>query len=132
MKRVAGDTLRKAVWDRLAMLDDYVTNADDRSVLSVARTELPRLTTAWRAVLILHAPDLRGRCPACSTRWQPQPAPCSVWQTAQENLINASTTTPRSTRGGASPQEQAVPADRWFDISEGGLVPPSHAAARLL
>ena len=93
MKRVAGDTLRKAVWDRLAMLDDFVANADDRSVLSVARTELPRLTTAWRAVLILHAPDLRGRCPACSTRWQPQPAPCSVWRTAHENLINASTTT---------------------------------------
>lgn len=92
VKQAAGDSLRKAVWDRLAMLDDLAANADDRFVLSVARNQLPRLTSAWRAVLILHAPDLRGRCPTCSTRWQPQLAPCSVWQTAQEHLTNAPTT----------------------------------------
>lgn len=94
MKRAADDTLCKAVLNRLAMLDDLAANADDRLVLSVARRQLPRLTRAWRAVLILHAPDLQGRCPACSTRRQPQPALCSVWQTAHEQLINAPTTTP--------------------------------------
>lgn len=108
MKRAAGATLGKAVWDRLAMLDDLATNGDDRLVLSVARNQLPRLASGWREVLTLHAPDLRGRCSACSTRRQPQPAPCSVWQTAHEHLINASTTTPSQHSASTAPVRAGV------------------------
>ena len=66
MKRVSGQILRQVVrqgvWDRLDMLDELASNADNGSLLSAARSELPRLTFGWGAVLAAHAPDPRGRC----------------------------------------------------------------------
>jgi hypothetical protein len=92
--RVLGRILRQAVWDRLDLLDELVGDADNRSLLSVARGELPRLTSGWRALLATHAPDSRGRCPACSNRWIARRAPCSVWRTAHENLGSAEAAPP--------------------------------------
>jgi hypothetical protein len=87
--RVLGQILRQAVWDRLDMLDELASSADNGSLLSVARSELPRLTYGWRALLATHAPDPRGRCPECSSRWRPRASPCSVWQAAHEHLVSA-------------------------------------------
>jgi hypothetical protein len=58
-----------------------------KSLVSVARSELPRLTEGWRAMLQAHEPDERGDCPTCSTRWHRCKAPCSVWQVAHEHLV---------------------------------------------
>jgi len=91
VERVLGQILRQAVWDRLDMLDALASNADNGSLLSVARSELPRLTSGWRALLAAHAPDPRGRCPQRSNRWRPRLAPCSVWQAAHEHLVSAET-----------------------------------------
>jgi hypothetical protein len=98
VKRVLGQILRQGVWDRLDMLDELASNADNGSLLSVARSELPRLTSGWCALLAAHAPDPQGRCRECSKRWRPGSAPCGVWRTAHEHLVCAETV----------PQAQAV------------------------
>jgi hypothetical protein len=87
--RVLGQILRQAVWDRLDMLDELARSADNGSLLSVARSELPRLTYGWRALLATHAPDSRGRCPQCSSHWRPRASPCKVWRSAHEHLVSA-------------------------------------------
>jgi hypothetical protein len=83
-----GKILRQAVWERLEILEELASNADNGSLLSLARTELPRLTHGWLALLATHAPDPRGRCPECSSRWRPRAAPCSVWRAAHEHLVS--------------------------------------------
>ncbi|MGH3515943.1 MAG: hypothetical protein ACRDQ7_00685 [Haloechinothrix sp.] len=88
MDQILGQVLRDAVWERLDMLSDLANRADAASLLSVARTELPRLAEAWRAMLRAHEPDERGDCPTCSTRWHRSKAPCSVWQAAHEHLVS--------------------------------------------
>jgi hypothetical protein len=100
MDQVLGQVLRNAVWERLDMLTDLANRADAQSLVSVARSELPRLTEAWRAMLKMHEPDERGDCPTCSTRWHRCKAPCSVWQVAHEHLV----------AGGLAPQQ--APAAR--------------------
>ncbi|MFB9430303.1 hypothetical protein [Streptoalloteichus tenebrarius] len=87
MDEILGQVLRNAVWERLDMLTELANRADAPSLLSVARSELPRLTRGWRAVLAAHEPDERGNCPECSTRWRQQKAPCAVWQAAYEHLV---------------------------------------------
>ena len=69
------------------MLSELANQADAPSLLSVARSELPRLTDGWRALLASHEPDERGNCPECSTRWRQQKSPCSVWRSAYEHLV---------------------------------------------
>ncbi|WP_216212545.1 hypothetical protein [Amycolatopsis aidingensis] len=95
MDQILGQVLRNAVWERLDMLSDLADRADAPSLVSVARSELPRLTEGWRAILRAHEPDARGDCPTCSTRWHRCKAPCSVWQVAHEHLV----------AGGLAPQE---------------------------
>jgi hypothetical protein len=85
--QILGQVLRNAVWERLDMLSDLANRADAHSLVSVARSELPRLTEGWRAMLLAHEPDERGDCPTCSTRWHRCKAPCSVWQVAHEHLV---------------------------------------------
>ncbi|MEU7787196.1 MULTISPECIES: hypothetical protein [unclassified Amycolatopsis] len=102
MDQVLGQVLRNAVWERLDMLTDLANRADAQSLVSVARSELPRLTEAWRAMLKMHEPDERGDCPTCSTRWHRCKAPCSVWQVAHEHLV----------AGGLAPQQQSSPDSR--------------------
>ncbi|WP_344857632.1 hypothetical protein [Amycolatopsis ultiminotia] len=110
MDQVLGQVLRNAVWERLDMLTELAERADAPSLVSVARSELPRLAEGWRAMLQAHEPDERGDCPTCSTRWHRCKAPCSVWQVAHEHLV----------AGGLSPQAVSTgpnPAHRR------GLVP---------
>jgi hypothetical protein len=87
--QVLGQILRKAVWERLDMLDELASSADNGSLLSVARSELPRLTHGWRALLASHVPDPRGRCPECSSHWRSRATSCSVWRAAHEHLVPA-------------------------------------------
>lgn len=60
MDEILGQVLRDAVWERLDMLTELATHADTPSLLSVARSELPRLTEGWRAMLADHEPDEKG------------------------------------------------------------------------
>ena len=91
MDQVLGQILRQAVWERLDMLNELASSADNGSLISVARSELPRLTHGWRALLAAHVPDSRGRCSECSGHWRSRAASCSVWQAAHEHLISAET-----------------------------------------
>jgi hypothetical protein len=84
---ILGQVLRYAVWERLDMLSELANRADAPSLLSVARSELPKLTEGWRALLAAHEPDERGNCPECSTKWRQQRSPCSVWRAAYEHLV---------------------------------------------
>jgi hypothetical protein len=93
--QILGQVLRNAVWERLDMLADLANRADASSLVSVARSELPRLTEGWRAMLSAHEPDERGDCPTCSTRWHRCKAPCTVWKVAHEHLV----------AGGLAPQQ---------------------------
>ncbi|OZM72551.1 hypothetical protein CFN78_12940 [Amycolatopsis antarctica] len=102
MDQILGQVLRNAVWERLDMLSDLADQADAASLVSVARSELPRLTDGWRAMLRAHEPDERGDCPTCSTRWHRCKAPCSVWQVAHEHLV----------AGGLAPQQNVRPGRR--------------------
>lgn len=84
---ILGQVLRNAVWERLDLLTELASQADAPSLLSVARSELPRLTEGWRALLAAHEPDDKGNCPECSGRWRQQKSPCSVWRAAYEHLV---------------------------------------------
>jgi hypothetical protein len=110
--QVLGQMLRQAVWERLDMLDELASSADNGSLLSVARSELPRLTHGWRALLASHAPDTRGRCPECSSRWRPRAALCSVWRAAHEHLVHAESVSGAVSR--ARPYRNCVPRRRYF------------------
>lgn len=87
MDTILGQVLRDAVWERLDVLTELTHRPDAPSLLSVARSELPRLTEGWRTLLTAHEPDDRGYCPECSTRWRRQQAPCAVWRSAYEHLV---------------------------------------------
>jgi hypothetical protein len=101
--QVLGEVLRRAVWDRLHMLEQVADSADDDSVLLMARSELPRLVAGWRAVLTTHSPDLRGRCPECSSLWGACDGPCAVWLSAYKHLVYAESLNPEQLEGsGAS------------------------------
>jgi hypothetical protein len=112
---ILGQVLRDAVWERLDMLSELANHADAPSLLSVARSELPRLTEGWRSMLAAHEPDERGNCRICSTRWRQQKAPCSVWRAAYEHLV----------AGGLAPQptaRHAVGTER-LSVQSPGRIP---------
>ena len=129
MDQVLGQMLRQAVWERLDMLDELASSADNGSLLSVARSELPRLTHGWRALLASHAPDSRGRCPECSSRWRPHAALCSVWRAANEHLVHA-----ESVSGAVSPKSVPAISGARQAVSQlrhpTSLFPANAAAAR--
>lgn len=104
---ILGQVLRDAVWERLDMLSELANHADAPSLLSVARSELPRLTEGWRSMLAAHEPDERGNCRECSSRWRQQKAPCSVWRAAYEHLV-AGGLAPQLAARHAADEPQAV------------------------
>jgi hypothetical protein len=108
--QILGQILRKAVWERLDLLDELAAHADARSLASVAHTELPRLTGGWRALLAQHEPNDKGNCPSCSSRWRAQKAPCTVWQAAHQHLVAPEAKTPETRTPQAGHQPAAAPA----------------------
>ncbi|MDX8053814.1 hypothetical protein SK571_30975 [Lentzea sp. BCCO 10_0798] len=73
----------------LDYLDSLAVDGDEPSRAALAETEITRLTSAWRVLLDLHAPDGQGRCPHCSAWRRPHRHPCTVWTTAHQHLISA-------------------------------------------
>lgn len=110
MDQILGQVLRRAVWERLDLLDELAANADQASLESVARTELPRLTDGWRALLAAHEADAKGNCRGCSARWRPHRAPCSVWQAAREHLLGNAVGDPAATSVAAAAASTTSPA----------------------
>ncbi|RDI35365.1 hypothetical protein [Lentzea flaviverrucosa] len=89
MDEVLAGTLRSVVYERLDYLELLVANGDAASLAALAETELARLASAWRALLALHEPNERGRCPQCSGWRRGRLFPCSVWVVAHDHLISA-------------------------------------------
>lgn len=87
MDEILGQVLRNAVWERLDMLTEVAENTEDRKLVTVARSELPKLTEGWRGLLAAHEPDAKGNCPECSSRWRQQQSPCPIWRAAYEHLV---------------------------------------------
>ncbi|MFD9891593.1 hypothetical protein ACFWY9_19830 [Amycolatopsis sp. NPDC059027] len=139
MDQVLGQVLRNAVWERLDMLADLANRADAQSLVSVARSELPRLAEGWRTMLKAHEPDERGDCPTCSTRWHRCKAPCSVWQAAHEHLVagglapqqttSASRLRPGRRRAAVPGQSRGGAPTPAETTGRHALVPPRRAAA---
>jgi hypothetical protein len=117
MDEILGQVLRNAVWERLDLLTELANEADAPSLLSVARSELPRLTEGWRELLAAHEPNMRGLCPECSVRWRQQKSPCSVWRAAYEHLV----------MGALAP----TPAQLLHSASEGSASTAQPATARV-
>ncbi|MGH3980934.1 MAG: hypothetical protein ACRDRZ_18375 [Pseudonocardiaceae bacterium] len=78
---------RRAVLQRLTMLDDMVRQVGFSVPVRTARSQIRRLTGSWRELLIRHEPDARGRCPVCSGWLRRRTWPCQVWVTAIQLLI---------------------------------------------
>lgn len=124
MDQVLGQILRQAVWERLDSLDELANSADNGSLLSVARNELPRLAHGWRALLTSHVPDPRGRCPECSSRWRSRATSCSVWRAAHEHLVPADTTpsaAPSAATATVAGSETSGPSLSWSVFSRFGI-----------
>lgn len=97
-------TQRDAVYARLDYLDRLVTDGDLASRAALADTEISRMTTAWRVLLVQHQPDENGRRRQCSRWRRPRQHPCSVWTTAHEHLITADYPPPTDLRDVAAVQ----------------------------
>lgn len=84
---ILGQVLRNAVRERLDALSEIADRADAASLLTVSRSEIPRLTGGWRTLLTAHEADDKGNCPECSSAWRTRTAPCPVWRSAYEHLV---------------------------------------------
>lgn len=80
-------SLRRAVLERLAAVEDIAMRAGSQLSVRMARSHLKTITGGWRELLIEHQPDLRGRCPVCSGWLRRRRWPCQVWVTAHHHLI---------------------------------------------
>ncbi|CCH34049.1 hypothetical protein ABZ816_09520 [Actinosynnema sp. NPDC047251] len=83
--------LDKSLHEHLATLVRLASAGDDETAVELARSELPRLVAALRALLAEHSPDEHGRCPTCrSSRWSRRlPAPCRAYLGTQLALTVA-------------------------------------------
>lgn len=101
-----------------ASLAEYLTDVtycarhgDDHAVAHAARTQLPKLVEALRAVLDEHAPDEFGRCPNCrSSRFARTPAPCRAYLSAHLCLV--------ATENEPTPVEVTMPIRRPVVLAE--------------
>ncbi|MGH4026722.1 MAG: hypothetical protein ACRDRV_19290 [Pseudonocardiaceae bacterium] len=80
-------SLRRAVLERLAAVEEMAVRTGSHLTVRVARTHLKTITGGWRELLLEHQPDLKGRCPVCSGWLRRRRWPCQVWVTAHRHLI---------------------------------------------
>jgi hypothetical protein len=128
---VTDTALRKAVLDRLDRLDRLMDEEEDaHSLLSIARSELHRLSAGLLVVLDEHQPDNDGRCPTCSGTACAAPWPCTVWQTAHRQLIAHQTGEGRS-RSDAGPDANEVErtGKHLNEVSDVSVIPEPIVAA---
>jgi hypothetical protein len=90
------EVVRRAVLDRLDSLDMVAHEGPAEALLPVARDEMFRLSEGFRALLEEHRPDEDGRCRVCPATWRTRRWPCSVWTTAQRQLISQTADEPDS------------------------------------
>lgn len=83
-------SLRRAVLERLAAVEEMAVRTGSHLTVRVARTHLKTITGGWRELLLEHQPDLKGRCPVCSGWLRRRRWPCQVWVTAHRHLIGDS------------------------------------------
>ena len=83
--------LDRSLREHLATLVRLASTGDDETAVELARSELPRVVTAVKALLDEHTPDEHGRCPTCRTsRWRRRlPSPCRAYLGAQLALTVA-------------------------------------------
>lgn len=88
--------LRRMVLRRLESLGEQAACAEPAQLVTLARTEIQRLTEGWRQLLANHQPDEEGRCQHCSGWIKRRRWPCQVWLAAHHHLIGeASWSKPR-------------------------------------
>jgi hypothetical protein len=80
-------SLRRAVLERLAAIEELALRAGSHLPVRVARTQFKTITDGWREVLLEHQPDRKDRCPVCSGWLRRRRWPCQVWVTAHHHLI---------------------------------------------
>jgi hypothetical protein len=92
--------LDRSLHDHLGDLVRQAERGDDLTALDLARTELPKMVTALRALLNEHSPDQPGRCPTCrSHRFSRRaPSPCRAYLTAHLCLMIAQDANPSARR----------------------------------
>jgi hypothetical protein len=77
--------LDRSLREHLATLVHLAATGDDETAADLARSEMPRVVAAVKALLEEHTPDQHGRCPTCRTRWWSRrlPSPCRAYLTTQ-------------------------------------------------
>ncbi|RLK62280.1 hypothetical protein [Actinokineospora cianjurensis] len=87
--------------DYLEELSDHARTGSDLDAARLARTELPRVVAALRAVLDEHRPGRDGRCPTCRTRlFTRAPSPCRAYLTAHLSVLVTEDCAPEDTAEG--------------------------------
>ena len=83
--------LDRSLHTRLGDLVRRAERGDDATACALARTELPKLVTALRALLDEHRPDDSGRCATCRRKRfsRKLPSPCRAYLTAHLCLMIA-------------------------------------------
>jgi hypothetical protein len=81
------EALRKAVLQRLALLDKVAEQGEAESLVPLARSEIHRLADGWRLLLTVHQPDEDSRCRACPGWLRRRRWPCQIWTMAHQHLI---------------------------------------------
>jgi hypothetical protein len=83
--------LDRSLHDHLGDLVRMARGADDHTAIDLARTELPKMVSALRALLGEHQPDTHGRCSTCRRRRfrRRLPAPCRAYLAAHLCLLIA-------------------------------------------
>lgn len=124
---------RRAVLERLTVLDEIVEQPETDLPAPLARAELRRITGGWRDLLSQHQPDAAGRCPVCSGWLRRRKWPCQVWITAHQQLLgDTSDDQPgRAALGSAfrRPRDVEIVA-RQPDRAPGERAPGEHEAAQ--
>ncbi|WP_433263536.1 hypothetical protein ACQPZF_32490 [Actinosynnema sp. CS-041913] len=73
--------LDKSLHEHLDAVVRLATTGDDETATELARSELPLVVAALRALLDEHTPDEHGRCQTCRTKRfsRKLPAPCRAY-----------------------------------------------------
>jgi hypothetical protein len=111
------EALRKAVMQRLALLDKVAEQGEAESLVPLARSEIHRLADGWRLLLTVHHPDEDSRCRACPGWLRHRRWPCQIWTMAHQHLIGE----------GVAHRDRRKPLRNPFTrsgTSEGGAVEP--------
>lgn len=119
------EALRRAVQERLDLVDQIAERGDPGALLPLARAELYRLAESWRQLLLVHQPNEDGRCLTCPPGLRRRRWPCQVWLTAHDHLIGEAPPT-RAGKAAVSPRgpfrSGPVPTDGAATVPPPALV----------